>query len=166
MANVFDVLPASAVPADIVLSDDLREARDQCTVVFKKLPKSTARDSVLGALGRVGKSALKHKIRHRAQIVTEKAVNWFADLTVVTDEAVNCRNHYVHGSAAAVDYTRHQDLLFFFTDTLEFVFAASDLIESGWDIVRWLNEGTVGSHPFGRYVAAYSDNLKALKTLL
>jgi hypothetical protein len=54
----------------------------------------------------------------------------------------------------------------FFTDTLEFVFAASDLIEVGWKIEPWLQKGTTMSHPFGTYCAHYRYNLQALKALL
>ena len=51
----------------------------------------------------------------------------------------------------------------FFTDTLEFIFAASDLIEAGWDIEKWISRGTTMSHPFGRYRVNYEANLNHLK---
>ena len=54
----------------------------------------------------------------------------------------------------------------FFAETLEFVFAASDLIEAGWKIGPWLQQGTSMLHPFGTYCVAYRDSLRALKTLL
>jgi len=53
----------------------------------------------------------------------------------------------------------------FFSDTLEFVFATSDLIEAGWDMKVWIARGTTMSHPFGSYWASYSDRLRALKAL-
>jgi hypothetical protein len=54
----------------------------------------------------------------------------------------------------------------FFTQTLEFVFAASDLLDAGWAIGPWLQQGTTMSHPFGIYRVAYQNSLQALKTLL
>jgi hypothetical protein len=133
---------------------------------FFLCPRSPERDSVLGALGRVGKANLKHKVRHRADKILKEAAHRFPELITVTDEAVNCRNFYVHGSAASFDYDAHFDAATFFTDTLEFVFATSDLLESGWDIKAWSNSGTTMSHPFGRYRINYAPQLQALKALL
>jgi hypothetical protein len=162
LANVFDILPSSAVPTDVSLSPDLDQAKRDAISRFKNLPQSPERDSVLGALGRLGKAALKQKIRHRVKRITD-ATTRFPELHLVTDEAVNCRNHYVHGSPATIDYSVDQDLQFFFTDTLEFVFAASDLIDAGWDINAWINEGTTMSHRFGRYRVEYQGALASLK---
>jgi hypothetical protein len=63
-----------------------------------------ARLSILSDLARVKKSKLKHKIRHRAQFVSSALGARFDELTLVTDEAVDCRNHYVHGSEPSFDY--------------------------------------------------------------
>ena len=90
----------------------------------------------------------------------------FPELQLVLDEAVNCRNHYVHGSTAKIDYSQHFDMVTFFTDTLEFVFGASDLIDAGWDMRIFVEKGTTMSHPFGAYRVNYSGGLKALKELL
>jgi hypothetical protein len=32
---------------------------------------------------------------------------------------------------------------------LEFIFAASELVEAGWDVEKWAKQGSCGSHPFG-----------------
>jgi hypothetical protein len=85
---------------------------------------------------------------------------------VVTNEAVNCRNYYVHGSKPSFDYNRNFEAVIFFTDTLEFMFATSDLIEAGWDVKAWRKTGTTMSHPFGRYLATYAAQLQMLKSLL
>jgi hypothetical protein len=68
-ANMFDILPSSAVPGDVSLTDELKAAKDCSQRMFKTLPPSPEQESVLSALGRVGKSSLKRKIRHRAQIL-------------------------------------------------------------------------------------------------
>lgn len=165
-ANMFDILPDSAFPAVVPIPEDLACARTAARKLFLDLPQSTERDGVLGALGRVGKSSLKHKARHRADKITEVAGEWFPQLTTVTDEAVRCRNFYVHGSERRFDYENNAAAISFFIDTLEFVFGASDLIESGWNIRSWIQHGTTATHPFGWYRASYLLALPKLKALL
>jgi|HubBroStandDraft_2_1064218.scaffolds.fasta_scaffold18838_2 hypothetical protein len=165
-ANMFDILPSGAVPSDVQLSKELEDAKLASRDAFRQLPRTLERDSVLGALGRVGEANLKHKVRHRAGIILKAIGAGFLDLTLTTDEAVNCRNFYVHGGDASLDYNANFDRVTFFTQTLEFVFAASDLVEAGWDIKAWSTTGTTMSHPFGRYRINYAQELQALKALL
>lgn len=164
-ANMFDILPDSAVPPNVELSDELKAAKDAGQTLFRALPESNERNSVLGALGRLGKSSLKQKIRHRAKWIIDATNGRLNEITTVTDEAVNCRNHYVHGTEARFDYTQ-SGMLEFFTDALELVFATSDLAESGWEIKAWSDKGTTMAHPFGRFLVGYRTNLKQLKKLL
>lgn len=165
-ANMFDILPASAVPRDVELSGDLKAARDKSRQLFFDLPESAERGSILSALGRLGKSALKHKVRWRAAPIIAEIGDKFPDLNWVLDEAVNCRNHYVHGAESKVDYAANfLDTAGFFTKTLEFVFATSDLVEAGWDIKGWASRGSTLSHPFYEYKNGYKDDLAALKFL-
>lgn len=167
-ANMFDILPKSAVPPDVPIGDDLKSAQSTSRDLFRALPQSPERNSILSALGRIGESNLKHKVRYRAQRLVAAASEWFPepDLFMVTDEAVNCRNHYVHGGPPRFDYNGNFAAVVFFTETLEFVFGASDLIDAGWDIRSWILQGTTMSHPFGRYRANYSLALVNLKALL
>jgi hypothetical protein len=165
-ANMFDILPEDAVPADVALSDEQMTARSKAREIFKALPSSPERDSVLGALGRMGHSSLKHKVRYRATIVTNAAAERFPELQLVVDEAVNCRNHYVHGSETKIDYSGSgRELISFLTNALEFVFGASELIEAGWDIRVWLSLGTTMTHPWGSFCVGYKEHLEALKAL-
>jgi hypothetical protein len=86
---------------------------------------------------------------------------------LVTDEAVNCRNHYVHGSKSRHDYdSNFSDLVPFFVDTLEFVFATSDLIEAGWDAKAWSENPTSMTHRFGSYRVNYCEQLTRLRSIL
>lgn len=165
-ANMFDILPDAAAPPGTLISSDIQAAKEAAQKLFRSLPDTAERHSVLGVLGRIGKSNLKHKIRHRAEIILKQMPGRFRELTIVTDEAVNCRNHYVHGSVARIDYSANQGITTFFTDALEFVFAASDLIDGGWDVKAWAGKGTTMSHPFGRFLVSYEFNLKELKTVL
>jgi hypothetical protein len=163
---MFDILPAPAVPDNVSLSPEITQARAQSRAMFKLLPPGPERDSILSALGRLRKPALKHKVRYRAQKLVEIGDEWFPDLYTVTDEAVNCRNYYVHGTTSSFDYDRNFDLVTFFTDTLEFVFAVSDLIEAGWDFRAWVTHGTTMSHPFASYRVNYRLRLGRLRETL
>jgi hypothetical protein len=165
-ANMFDILPDTAVPPVVEVSDELKAAKESSQKMFRALPRTPERDSVLNALGRIGKSVLKQKIRHRALLLVNATGGRFNEITTVTDEGVNCRNHYVHGSDPSFDYNTHFDMVEFFTDALEFVFAASDLIEGGWDLKAWSDKGSSMSHPFGRFLVGYGARLQELKALL
>jgi ApeA N-terminal domain 1 len=165
-ANMFDILPSSAVPSNFKLPTDIETAREISREAFAALPHSPERDSVLSALGRIGKPALKRKIRHRAQLIIDALGGELSDLPTITDEAVNCRNYYVHGADPRFDYNANLDCVNFFTDTLEFVFAASDLVQAGWDVRTWSVMHTTMSHPFTRFLVNYTARLLELKSVL
>jgi ApeA N-terminal domain 1/Apea-like HEPN len=163
-ANMFDILPSSAVPPNVEVTDELNSAKVTAVDLFRQLPPSPERDSLLSALGRIGKRSLKQKVRYRAQRVIDTVGDRFPELISVTDAAVNCRNYFVHGGEPQFDYDKNFDLVNFFIDTLEFVFAASDLIECGWDIKGWSKIPTSMSHPFGRYRVNYAGGLQMFKS--
>jgi hypothetical protein len=164
-ANVFDILPSSAVPPKTEISEQLEAAKNACRDIFKALPDSPERSSVLGELGRVGKSRLKQKIRYRAQPLVDAMDTQLPELLLVTDEAVNCRNYYVHGGKRRFDYECNFEMVTFFTDTLEFVFVASDLIEAGWDVMAWARRGSMMTHPVGTYRIAYREHLQRIPVI-
>ena len=165
-ANIFDLLPEADFPDPETPLSNLNCAAEKAKEIFQSLPQSIDRDSVLGALGRVGKWTLKRKIRHRSRILLDKIEEPLPDLYLVTDEAVNCRNHYVHGISSRINYNKESHATMFLTDTLEFVFAASDLVEAGWNIADWRKTGAHAHHPFGRYLDSYFSELAQLKSLL
>jgi hypothetical protein len=72
----------------------------------------------------------------------------------------------VHGSTQTFDYWSNFEAVNFFIDTLEFVFATSDLLEAGWDLKAWTDVDTPMSHPFARFRINYRGNLQRLKALL
>jgi hypothetical protein len=165
-ANMFDILPESAAPKDVELPKDLQNAKQECRDIFKPLPDSYERNSVLGALGRVGKASLKHKAKHRAEYIVNTIGERFPDMVFVLDAAIDCRNHYVHGSDSKIDYSSNFNMVNFFTDTLEFVYGASELIEAGWDIRTFVETPTSMTHPYGAYRVNYQLNLQTLKQLV
>lgn len=164
VANAFDIMPQSAVPKRVQLTDELSAAKKKCREIFHALPESDERESLLRAVGRLGHATLKQKVRHRAGIITSaKGGQFFESLDYICNCAVECRNHYVHGSEVGFDFAPPTGNVSFLTDTLEFVFAASELIEGGWNIARFLEAGTMMTHPFGTYVATYYENLQKLR---
>lgn len=165
-ANMFDIMPPSAYPATVTLPHELQAAKQVAKKAFKGLQQSAERDSLLNALGRIGKPALKHKIRCRVALIVKAAGGVFPKLDLVTDQAVDCRNYFVHGTTGKFDYVRHSELRSFLTDTLEFVFATADLIDAGWDMRAWSRAPTTMSHPFARYRVSYAASLALLEAVL
>jgi ApeA N-terminal domain 1 len=166
-ANIFDILPASIFPPAPVISQELKGARDRARKEFRSLPPNSDRDSVLNALGRIGELSLKKKIGARVNLILDRTGAAFPELATVADEAVNCRNYFVHGGHSQdFDYSSNYYVVWFFVDALEFVFGASDLIEAGWDVASWLKKGTMMSHPFGEFKSQYRENLQRMKTAL
>jgi ApeA N-terminal domain 1 len=103
-ANMFDIFPKSCYPAAAALSDEVINARDDARKSFKSLPSSIERDSMLSALSRIDQMTLKKKVL--ARLNSSGILSKFSGLDDVLKEAVNCRNHYVHGSPGKIDYVR------------------------------------------------------------
>lgn len=165
-ANMFDLLPENRAPKKKTVDVPLTAAVEQCRAIFKTLPDGFAKQSVLSALGRVGKASLRDKVYHRADEVMMVVGDEFPELYLPCNHAVLARNHYVHGSPSSFDYQEHFSEFAFITDTLEFVFAVSDLLDLGWDLKQWMGEGNVMTHPFSAYTFNYSENLRRLKALV
>jgi hypothetical protein len=160
-ANMFDLLPKSSVPESVPVTLEVRDATAKCKQIFKALPDSLEKQDMLDALNRVGRTFLKHKIRHRAKVVVDTIGSRVPRLTELTDQAVKCRNHFVHGSRGSFDYGKNFHAVTYLCDTLEFVFGCSDLIEAGWDARSWADRS--GGHPFNNYLHSY---LRASKEVL
>ncbi|MXY38416.1 MAG: hypothetical protein F4160_20195 [Rhodospirillaceae bacterium] len=159
-ANMFDLLPDNAVPSNSTLEGCLEDAVQQSKELFKGLPQSDKRNRILGDLGRLSKPSLKEKIRYRSQVISSRIGECISDISEVTDAAVDLRNLFVHGStASATRKEKLQESIGFLTDTLEFVFCASDLIESGWNIEVWHQKQKGAGHPFADYLRSYPDDL-------
>lgn len=163
-ANMFDLLPKEALPDDVSLPSELVAAVQECRERFEKLQESPKRDAVLGVLGRIKKQSLKKKIRYRSQFIVNGIGNYIKEIDVATDAAVELRNLYVHGDDGPNQKTKLVGFNNFLTDTLEFVFCASDLVESGWDIAAWHRRPKSVGHPFFNYLYGYAENLSKLKS--
>lgn len=164
-ANMFDLLPKEAVPIAAEMSEKLSAAQAQCRAIFKSL-HGIERDSVMMALGRMGEPSLQKKVLHRVNIVACHLGHIFPELELVTQTAVKCRNFFVHGGSNGFNYTAIEPLMSFLTDALEFTFAASDLIDAGWDAKAWSHNPYGGGHNFTRFRMAYEESLAELKMAL
>lgn len=163
-ANMFELLPLDAVPEPAAISKELSEARNTCKEILRKLDRSQARDGALDALGRLGRPSLRDRIDHRAHLVTAKLPEGsLKDLEYVIGLAIKRRNFYVHGSDGGVDMKTLGSFTPFLTDTLEFIFAASDLVQAGWDIAAWDRTHRGWGHSFARYRNNYEPDLLRLK---
>ena len=163
-ANMFDLLPDEGLPKDTQLPDDLASAVSESKNRFRQLPQSLKRDEVLGSLGRIKQQSLKQKIRYRSSFLTNVIGNHIPEINIVTDAAVDLRNLYVHGGKSDQKIKKLRKHQIFLTDTLEFVFCASDLVNLGWDIEAWCQKLKVAGHPFCYYLRSYKTNLSELKS--
>ncbi len=165
-ANMFDLLPADRVPKTKNVDPVTQDAIDKCRAIVKELPSDHARQSLLSAFGRLGTASLREKVVYRAKLLQAASERSFPELEIPCAQAVICRNHFVHGSAPAFDYTNNFHAVAFLSDTLEYVFAMTDLIDLGWSLENWLKQGASGSHPFGLYASNYQRHLDNLKDAL
>ena len=79
---------------------------------------------------------------------------------------MKCRNFLVHGSSGDIDYAKVERMVPFLTDALEFIFAASDFIEAGWDAERWVSKSGGWGHNFARFRSEYDQALTLLRNAL
>nr|VFK50635.1 MAG: hypothetical protein BECKTC1821D_GA0114238_11157 [Candidatus Kentron sp. TC] len=161
-ANMFDILPAEAVPPPTPLPDDLAKSQAKCLTILKKRSPSQDRDSAISALKRMGKPSLPKKVQHRTTTVVRHLGPRFDELKYVVKIAVQCRNYFVHGGSD-FNFRAIEPFMGFLTDALEFVFAASDLIEAGWDAARWNNDSHGDGHTFARFRSIYEIQLRELR---
>lgn len=163
-ANMFDLLPDCAYPPPAELDPRVVQAAAQTKALFTSLPDSIERSSLLGTLGRFGKLSLPKKLTQRGDIVLSHLGAKLPSLQVVLKAAGQCRNHLVHGSDFDLDAVGpYIDLM---TDTLEFVFIASDLIELGWQAATWADGLGSGGHRFAEFIHAYAASIDSFVTAL
>jgi len=161
-ANMFDILPANAIPGPNVLSPELEEFQKRSLDELRKFAQSLDRDSAISAIARMGSPSLPKKVQHRGKIVEDEIGARFPNLQLPLKLAVACRNHFVHGPSSRFDFEKLEPFLSFLTDSLEFVFAASDLIECGWDAGAWAKEPHGTGHPFAAFRWGYKESIDEL----
>lgn len=151
-ANMFD-LTSTLTPTNV--PDKLEKVRDDCLAALRALPRCDDRDSAIMALSRIGAPTLMKKVLSRAAILRGHFT--LEELDKVLRQAVKCRNYFVHGPGdKGFNYVAVEHHVSFFTETLEFVFAAAELIECGWAAGEWRLRPHTGHHWFSRFIADYS----------
>ncbi|MBA4057392.1 MAG: hypothetical protein C0490_21945 [Marivirga sp.] len=153
-ANLFD-LTVTLKPLEI--PKNLTEIRKNCLDALRALPRSDERDSAIMALSRIGAPSLMKKVLSRAAIVCR----YFSleDLDKVLRQAVKCRNYFVHGPGDnSFNFPAVERHTIFLTETLEFVFAAAELIDCGWNANNWRHRPHTGNHWFSRYISHYDES--------
>jgi hypothetical protein len=157
-ANMFDIRP---VVVGKEVSADLTAVCHASIKALQALPRSDDRDSAIMALSRVGTSTLMKKVLARAAVV--RGHFHFENLEEVLRQAVKCRNYFVHGPGdKGFHYVVVQKHVTFLTETLEFIFAAAELIECGWSGSHWRQRPHTGYHWFSRFLADYENGKKNL----
>ena len=106
---------------------------------------------------------LKDRVRHRSRLVTKVIGNDLPCLDFVTDAAVELRHLYVHGTERNPKRPALEGSAPFLTDTLDFIFCTSELVELGWDLLSWHQKRKMGGHPLCDYLYGYSRELTELK---
>ena len=166
-ANAFDFLPSTRLPQEPIEAA-LQPHLENFQKALGNLPSSGQRDNALSAIGRITAPTLKRRIQARARTLTAEIGDALPDVDRVIEAAVDCRNLFVHGPGdnqsrnARIEQLARQFVVFF-TDTLEFIFAASDLVEAGWDIASWSEKKKFLGHPFCGYLHDYPVNLAKFK---
>lgn len=152
-ANMFDLANGTS-PAE--LSPELANVRDECLGALRKLPRSDDRDGAIRALSDIGTPTLMKKVLSRAAMLHGHF--GLENLDKVLRQSVLCRNYFVHGPGdKRFNYAVLKDHTHFLTETLEFVFAAAELIECGWAAGDWRLRPHTGHHWFSRFLADYKQ---------
>ncbi len=165
-ANVFELLPDEVYGNKPSLASDLSGALDASKQIFRGLSPSDERTDILLYLKQFSGWTLKQRIAFRAKNICDSIDQLLPEFETVMYEAVNLRNHYVHGGRSRIRSDQRLLLLQFLTKTLEFIFFASDFIDAGWNIADWSSKGRPIGHPFHNYLVHYKEDLKVLKEAL
>jgi len=166
-ANAFDLLPERCFqprkPLAGGLETLLSSLRNQVQEAAAKDPEvCDHREQFLNALGRIGGLNLRAKILMRYTSIDGALKSGLADMEALIRRCVLARNYFVHGSEPHISPKATYDLAPFFTDTLEFIFAVSDLQSCGWNTGRWAKESYSRSR-LKLYLENYAHNIKRLR---
>jgi hypothetical protein len=158
-ANAFDLLPDETVGRPS-LPIGVQKALPRLKHEASALPQPY-REQVLANIGRIKGANLRQKIIARFNALPPVLRRHFPEIELVIDHAVRTRNYFVHGTVPKLPVGRTYELMFFFTDTLEFIFVAAELYSCGWKYARWLKESEMGR--FSEYLRSYDLPLAELK---
>jgi hypothetical protein len=162
-ANMFDVMPLDATPGKAALPDNLLNAQKAIIKILEGVDRSDEQNAAMAAIKRLGYPTLRRKVLHRADFIADQMGASFPKLGEVLKIAIKCRNYFVHGNSSGFKFDKVEPYVSFLTDALEFTFAASELIEAGWDGAAWNKESHGLGHSFSRFRASYREGLARLQ---
>ena len=169
LSNLFDILPSDTNKKKApILSDELKEARDKAVKDFSDLVDSPEKKTVLNILRKIGnpkRKTLRDRILERYSILSDVGFVELNEIDTVVKQIVRCRNFFVHGDRSEFDYLENTDLICFFIDTLFFIYAASEMIESGWRFNNW-EANNFNEHPFSMYITSYNEYVVLLNKVI
>ena len=164
-ANTFDLIPSSDKPETPQISEDIKIILEETSERIPTLENvdTEEKQDVVGQLRRIGSYVkLRETVEARARIALDHVGGTqFPNMTMVIRAAVRCRNYYTHGGSRgtrAPDFSDFSTVLFL-TETLEFIYGVSELLDCGWEIASCLEKMHM-HHPFTDYVRNYEWNLR------
>lgn len=162
VANVFELLEKPPAGKRGYESDKVKVFVNVALKAVRDHPEHCKeRDYVSHRIGGIGvESSLARKIKYRAGLIVGYLPKNMDSIYEIVDLAVDCRNYFVHGRGKRKNVEGYEKCKVFLTDTLEFVFLASELVGCGWSIDMWMNKRVKGWHPFCDYLAGYGENAK------
>ena len=168
-ANAFDLIPSEDKPDIQPLPSDVAEVLENTKKEVKSLNSmdEAQREDVLNALARIrGNRRLRDVVEHRAKaFVKHFRTDELKGLSDVIRLAVACRNYYTHGTSgktSAVDFS-DPGVVSFLTDTLRFVYGASELLDCGWNPAKVPH--LAFRHPLVSYVKDYDERVAVLGSI-
>jgi ApeA N-terminal domain 1 len=159
-ANAFDLLPDSTFKKP-VLPKMVLETLSKLSVEANKLTQPY-RNQVLGNLHRFKGLTLRQKIEGRYRSLPLSLRKRLPEMPLLIDHCVRTRNYFVHGAKPKLSVDATRDLMFLFTDTLEFIFVMAELTDCGWSFDRWIKR-LGGTARFKEYIRSYGDAIKEVK---
>jgi ApeA N-terminal domain 1 len=158
-ANAFDLLPDSAFNKP-KLPISVLTILTAIKMQSSKL-KQPYKEQILSNLGRIKGLTLRQKILARYQLLPAALKKLLPAMELLIEHSVRSRNFFVHGSKPKLSVAATRDLTILFTDTLEFLFAMSELTECGWNANRWVKQ--TGHGRLRQYIQYFPESLEKLK---
>ena len=163
-ANAFDLLPAAdfgeatALPADVeALVAECEKHVNDGAAASKAILEYKER--LLNMFGLVRSLNLRRKVLLRYATLPGELTSWLPEMENMIAHSIRARNFFVHGTSTKFSAEALYTHAPFFTDTLEFIFATSELQLCGWNSKRWAKE-SFSSSRLKWYISNYKENAK------
>lgn len=169
-ANAFDLLPATDFGMITALHPDVEALIAECEKRVDEGAKSSKailehKERLLNTFRLVRGLNLRSKILLRYATLPEELTSRLPEMEAMIAHCIRARNFFVHGSKTKFSAEALYAHAPFFTDTLEFIFATSELGLCGWNSRRWAKESFSGSR-LKWYMSNYMEHAKLVNASL